>query len=220
MKPSHIPFPSLLPYLLPLPPSPFPSSTSPSSTLLRQRHHQPSFDIANTRPSSTSPTSTVLQQHPPFFDNFQHQAFFDITINRPSSTSHRHPPFFDFIDQVSTPPPSVRPSPDLPTIYLRRSSTLPRRSTSSTSRHDRHQRHPPFFDFTDRPSRPPPPPSPWIGSFGASSIPDLPRSHGYGTGAPALGRRWKGVSKVEAANSLVVLRQPLAAQLSSSRRQE
>ncbi|KAE8212939.1 hypothetical protein CF327_g3475 [Tilletia walkeri] len=220
MKPSHIPFPSLLPYLLPLPPSPFPSSTSPSSTLLRQRHHQPSFDIAKIRPSSTSPTSTVLQQYPPFFDNFQHQAFFDITINRPSSTSRRHPPFFDFIDQVSTPPPSVRPSPDLPTIYLRRSSTLPRRSTSSTSRHDRHQRHPPFFDFTDRPSRPPPPP--WIGSDRSERrvSPTFLAAMAMAPEHRLLGDVGRGSRRSRRPIPLVVLRQPLAAQLSSSRRQE
>ncbi|KAE8258510.1 hypothetical protein A4X09_0g7853, partial [Tilletia walkeri] len=218
-------------------------SNSPSSTPHRHptshRHSTLSIDNPSIpppsalhqvfQPSTSSQSSTLPRQLTS--PRHQHQHSINTTSIRPSS--HRQALKSDTIRPSSDPrqalkSATIRPSSDrrqaLKSATIRPSSYR-QVLKSATIRPSSYRQV--LKSATIRPSsyrqvlksatirRPP-----FVGSFGASSIPNLLRSHGYGTGAPALGRRWKGVSKVEASTSLVVLRQPLAAQLSSSRRQE
>ncbi|KAE8211987.1 hypothetical protein CF319_g9298, partial [Tilletia indica] len=215
-----------------LPPSPLLSSTSPPSTPHRHHQHPHSIDITTT--ISNSPSSTP-HRHPTLsIDNPSipppsalHQVF-QPSISSQSSTLPRQLTSPRHQHQHSINTTAIRPSSHrqaLKSATIRPSSHR-QALKSATIRPSSHRQA--LKSDTIRPSsdrrqalksatirRPP-----FVGSFGASSIPNLLRSHGYGIRAPALGRDWKGVSEVEASISLVVLRQPLAAQLSSSRRQE
>ncbi|KAE8211923.1 hypothetical protein CF326_g9925, partial [Tilletia indica] len=214
-----------------------PSSVSPTSALHRHHHHhhhQPFFDFsppfnplhrqshnsATIRPSSSTPTIYLKSVLNP-------SSTADIA-KRPTSAlhqHHRHPPFFASTGpQVHHHPPfSASTGPQVrhhPSFFG--SSTGPQlrhHPPAAPRRIVRSVEHPPFFASTGPQVRHHPPAA--LRRIVRSIENPQPSSQPWlwhpSTG---FGRRWKGVSKVEASTSLVVLRQPLAAQLSSSRRQE
>ncbi|KAE8213128.1 hypothetical protein CF326_g9864, partial [Tilletia indica] len=218
------------------------SATIRPSSSIPTIHLKPVLNPSSTADIAKTPTSALHQHHchPPFFASTgpqvrHHPSFFGSSTgpqvrHHPPAALRRivrsveHPPFFASTGpQLRHHPPAalrwIVRSVEHPLFFASTGPQLRHHPPAALRRIVRSVEHPPFFASTGPQLRHHPPAA--LRRIVRSAEHPQPSSQPWlwhrSTGS---GRDWKGVSKVEASTSLVVLRQPLAAQLSSSRRQE